>query len=138
MTRGRVGLGGCRGCWADGRRRETCARCRSRRSESGLSSAARRARMASDARSVVLERIQQANGGASSAEKAAAGWSEIRRGYRRGATRSRAEVIELLIDRLRDYDAEVVEVGPSGVAEAAAKMMGARRAAGNSLRRLVV
>jgi L-lactate dehydrogenase complex protein LldG len=94
--------------------------------------------MAGDARAVVLERIQRANGGVSSAEKAAREWSGIRRGYRRSATRSRDEVIELLIDRLRDYDAEVVEVGPSGVAEAVAKMMAARRASGRVLGRLVV
>jgi L-lactate dehydrogenase complex protein LldG len=47
-------------------------------------------------------------------------------------------VIELLIDRLRDYDAEVVEVGPDGVADAVAKMMAARKVSGSVLGRLVV
>jgi L-lactate dehydrogenase complex protein LldG len=94
--------------------------------------------MASDARAVVLERIRRANGGSASAEKAGSEWAGIRREYRRSASRGRAEVIELLVDRLKDYDAQVVEVGPEGVADAVAKMMTARRASGSVLGRLVV
>ncbi len=56
----------------------------------------------------VLRRIRAAKGGVASAEAARAGWSAIERGYRRAATRSREVVLELLEDRLRDYDARVV------------------------------
>jgi L-lactate dehydrogenase complex protein LldG len=85
------------------------------------------------AREVVLGRIRAAVGGASSAEVVEAGWEGIRRGYQRSARRERGEVIALLVDRLRDYDAQVVMVRPGEVATAAAKMLAAR-----GVRRLVV
>jgi L-lactate dehydrogenase complex protein LldG len=85
------------------------------------------------AREVVLGRIRAAVGAASSAEAVEVGWDGIRRGYQRSARRERGEVIELLVDRLRDYDAQVVRVGRGDVASAAAKMLAAR-----GVRRLVV
>jgi L-lactate dehydrogenase complex protein LldG len=85
------------------------------------------------AREVVLGRIRAAVGGASSAEVVEAGWDGIRREYQRSARRERGEVIELLVDRLRDYDAQVVRVGQGDVASAAATMLAAR-----GVRRLVV
>jgi len=85
------------------------------------------------AREVVLGRIRAAVGGASSAEVVGAGWDGIRRGYQRTARRERGEVIELLVDRLRDYDAQVVRVGRGDVGSAAAKML-----AGRGVKRLVV
>ena len=77
--------------------------------------------MASGAREVVLGRIRAALGGAASAESARAEWAGIRREYRRSASRERGAVIELLVDRLRDYDAQVVEVGGAMLAAAAAR-----------------
>jgi L-lactate dehydrogenase complex protein LldG len=88
---------------------------------------------AGSVREVVLGRIRAAVGGASSAEAVEAGWDGIRRGYQRSARRERGEVIELLVDRLRDYDAQVVRVSRGEVASAAAKML-----AGRGVKRLVV
>jgi L-lactate dehydrogenase complex protein LldG len=85
------------------------------------------------ARVEVLRRIREAKGGVANAEVVRAGWSAIERTYRREATRSREAVLELLEDRLRDYDARVVRVGHSEVAAGAARMLGERKA-----RRMVV
>jgi L-lactate dehydrogenase complex protein LldG len=94
--------------------------------------------MATEAREVVLGRIRKAIGGATTAESAVAGWDGIRREYRRSASRERGEVIELLVDRLLDYDAHVVKVKQSGVAEAAARMLAGRFPNDRSVKRLVV
>src|SRR5436190_21764263 len=107
------GLGGCRACWADGPRRGICRRCPRRRFATG---GRRGAAMATDmvttsARSEVLRRIREAKGGAASAEAVRRGWSAIERRYRREATRPREAVLELLEDRLRDYDAGGVRAG---------------------------
>lgn len=85
------------------------------------------------ARSEVLRRIREAKGGVASAEVAGAGWSSIERGYRRKATRPREAVVELLEDRLMDYDARVVRAGNSKVAVTAARILLERR-----VRRMVV
>ena len=85
------------------------------------------------ARAEVLRRIRAAKGGTASAEVAQAGWNGVERRYRREATRSREAVLELLEDRLRDYDARVVRVGHANVASSVAAMLGERR-----VRRMVV
>jgi L-lactate dehydrogenase complex protein LldG len=85
------------------------------------------------ARAEVLRRIRAAIGGVSNAEAAYAGWNAVEREYRRGATRSREAVLELLEDRLRDYDARVVRAGCADVASSAAGMLEERK-----VRRMVV
>jgi L-lactate dehydrogenase complex protein LldG len=85
------------------------------------------------ARAEVLRRIRAAKGGVASAEAAWAGWSAIERRYRREATRSREVILELLEDRLRDYDARVVRAGRAEVAGSAAGMLGERK-----VRRMVI
>ena len=60
------------------------------------------------ARAEILRRIRAAKGGVANADEVRAEWAGLERGYRRGATRSREAVLELLEDRLRDYDAHVV------------------------------
>jgi L-lactate dehydrogenase complex protein LldG len=85
------------------------------------------------ARSEVLQRIREAKGGVASDEEVRAGWSAIERRYRREATRSREAVLELLEDRLRDYDAHVVRAGYAEVAASAAGMLSGRK-----VRRMVV
>ena len=80
------------------------------------------------ARAEVLRRIHAAKGGVASADAARAGWNAIERKYRRGATRSRDAILELLEDRLRDYDARVARVGRADVASSAAGMLGERKA----------
>jgi L-lactate dehydrogenase complex protein LldG len=85
------------------------------------------------ARSEVLRRIREAKGGVASADAAQAGWSSIERRYRREATRSREVILELLVDRLQDYDARVVRAVHVDVRAAAARMLGER-----NVRRMVV
>jgi L-lactate dehydrogenase complex protein LldG len=85
------------------------------------------------ARDEVLRRIRAAKGGIADAASAGAGWSAVERRYRREATRSRETVLELLVDRLRDYDARVIRAGHAEVATGAAGMVGERK-----VRRMVV
>jgi L-lactate dehydrogenase complex protein LldG len=85
------------------------------------------------ARAEVLRRIRAAKGGVASAEAVRSGWSAIERRYRREATRPREAVLELLEDRLRDYDARVIRAGHAEVAAGAARMLGERK-----VRRMVV
>jgi L-lactate dehydrogenase complex protein LldG len=87
----------------------------------------------SAARAEILRRIRKANGGTAEADRAIQQWSAIERGYRRATTRSRDEVLELLEDRLRDYDAHVERVAEHDAAVAVAKML-----AGRGLSRIVV
>jgi L-lactate dehydrogenase complex protein LldG len=61
------------------------------------------------------------------------GWSRLERGYRRGGTLEREPLLELLEDRLRDYDAHVVRVGQADVARAVAERLIERR-----MKRMVV
>ena len=70
------------------------------------------------AKGEILRRIRAAVGGASNGEVARAGWSRLERGYRRVGTLEREAVLELLEDRLRDYDAHVVRVPAGALAEA--------------------
>jgi L-lactate dehydrogenase complex protein LldG len=79
-----------------------------------------------DAREMVLGRIRRATGGASSGEAAESGWRGIRREYQRSARRERNEIIELLIDRLRDYDAQVVLASDGELRGKVAVMLKAR------------
>ena len=68
--------------------------------------------MRTDARAAVLGRIRAATderGGSSRASLEAA-WAALPRGYTRQPQRSRGEILELLEDRLRDYDAFVEQV----------------------------
>jgi L-lactate dehydrogenase complex protein LldG len=80
----------------------------------------------SAARAEVLRRIRAAKGGASDGAAAQAEWERLARGYRRAATRGREAVLELLEDRLRDYDAHVVRVGRGDVGASVAAMLQAR------------
>jgi L-lactate dehydrogenase complex protein LldG len=77
----------------------------------------------SAARTEMLRRIRAANGAAADGSRAGQQWDAIERGYRRAATRSREQILELLEDRLRDYDAHVVRVAGSDVAAAVARML---------------
>ncbi len=85
------------------------------------------------ARAEILRRIRAAKGGVASAEAARAGWDSIERKYKREASRTREVTLDLLEDRLRDYDALVMRVEEAEVAGAVAKMMRDR-----GVRRLVV
>ena len=77
----------------------------------------------SAARTEILRRIRAANGATADGARASQQWSGIERNYCRGATRSHDEVLDLLEDRLRDYDAHVVRAAAADVADAVAKML---------------
>jgi L-lactate dehydrogenase complex protein LldG len=77
----------------------------------------------SPARAEILRRIQAANGGPATEARALEDWGEIERDYVRNSHRSQFEKIELLVDRLRDYDAHVTQTEPSTVAQAVEAML---------------
>lgn len=89
--------------------------------------------MGVSAREAVLAKIRAAKGGASHAAAVREGWSAVAREYIQSATRERVEVLDLLVDRLVDYDAQVVRVGRDGVRDAVGRMLAAR-----GVRRMVV
>jgi L-lactate dehydrogenase complex protein LldG len=82
----------------------------------------------SSAREEVLWRIRAAKGGVAKAEAVRAGWNTLERSYRREATRSPEAILELLVDRLQDYDARVVRAVHVDVSAAAARMLEDRKA----------
>jgi len=67
----------------------------------------------SDSRQLVLDRIRAATGNGS--QSPAVGYAEIQRGYIRGGGLNPEKRLELMIERLREYDAEVVEATPESV-----------------------
>lgn len=83
--------------------------------------------MAVTAREEILRRIRAAKGGVATAETARDGWNVVDRSYRREATRSREVILELLVDRLLDYDAHVVRAMHVDVRTVAARMLGERK-----------
>ena len=82
--------------------------------------------VANSARTEILRGIRAAKGGASSAASAEAGWAAIERKYNRVSSRSREDVLELLEERLRDYDAQVMRVRLDDIATTVARMMSER------------
>jgi L-lactate dehydrogenase complex protein LldG len=84
-------------------------------------------------REEILRRIRAATGGASTEDAARAGWGAVRRQYKREGVLPREQVLELLEDRLRDYDATVNRCGRRDVARSVARMLQER-----GKRRLVV
>lgn len=88
----------------------------------------------SAARTEVLRRIRAALGQPTpAAEAVKAEWESIPRTYRRSSSLSREAVIEMLEDRLRDYDAHVEQVPAAGVADAIGRLLAAR-----GVRRMVI
>lgn len=78
------------------------------------------------ARAEVLRRIRAAKGGAGDEARVRADWGAVERGYRRAASLDRRGIVELLEDRLRDYDAHVVRLGRGDIAVAVGKMLAER------------
>ena len=85
------------------------------------------------ARAEILRRVRAATGGVSDVAAARVGWDGIARKYRRKGTREREEVLALLEDRLRDYDARVIRVANGAVAQCAMEMLVERE-----VRRMVI
>jgi L-lactate dehydrogenase complex protein LldG len=78
------------------------------------------------ARVEVLRRIRAAKGGASDGAAVRVEWDGVAREYRRRGTRVRELVLELLEDRLRDYDATVVRTTGEDVARSVAGILAER------------
>jgi L-lactate dehydrogenase complex protein LldG len=91
--------------------------------------------MGSEARAEVLRRVRAAIGPGAGAGAAAVAeeWGAIPRRYKRAASMGREEILEMLEDRLRDYDATVVRVGKGEVSTTIGRMLRER-----GKRRLVV
>jgi L-lactate dehydrogenase complex protein LldG len=87
------------------------------------------------ARAELLRRIRSALGDVPRIDESAihAEWEAIPRNYIRSATRSHEAILELLEDRLRDYEATVVRAQFGAVGAQIARMLSDR-----NLRRLVV
>ena len=64
-------------------------------------------------RQAILDRVRKATGGA---PDVAGRYSELNRSYVRAGKLNAEERIALMIERLREYDAEVVEAGPESLA----------------------
>ncbi|SNS93653.1 L-lactate dehydrogenase complex protein LldG [Granulicella rosea] len=84
--------------------------------------------MATDARTAILSKIRSALGTKATPEAAAAAWAGLPRDYVRVSTGTKSELIERLIDRLHDYDAQVLEVEATDLKAGVAKMLTARGA----------
>jgi len=84
------------------------------------------------AKEAILGRIRLANSLAAVGAVSAA-WDALPREYRRSGGRSRAAAVDLLEDRLRDYDAVVERCAPTEVAASVRRMLAVR-----GKRRLVI
>lgn len=84
------------------------------------------ANASSAARTEILRRIRVAKGGTSTEAAAQSGWGHVTREYRRTSALETEALLELLEDRLRDYDAHVVRVGADDVADAVSKILTTR------------
>ncbi len=82
---------------------------------------------ASISRQVILDRIRKATGGG--APDVAGSYAGLERSYVRAGKLGADERIALMIERLREYDAEVVEAAPESLAKAIAGAVGGERAA---------
>src|ERR1017187_8921934 len=91
--------------------------------------------VAGGAREEVLRRIRAAIGEGSAADAAEirGEWQTLPRDYKRTASLERAAILEMLEDRLRDYDASVVRVKAGEVGAESAGVL-----AGRGKRRMVV
>jgi L-lactate dehydrogenase complex protein LldG len=89
----------------------------------------------SAARTEVLRRVRAALGQrtAVEAEAVRTEWELLPRTYQRAATLGREEVLDMLEDRLRDYDAHVERAKPSEIGAAIGRLL-----AGRATRRLLI
>ena len=88
-------------------------------------------------RAEVLRRIREAIGVTPDRAAVEVGWEGIAREYRRKGMRGREEVMRLLEDRLRDYDARVVRASSESVAQSVAQSV-AKMLVERGVRRMVV
>ena len=74
-----------------------------------------------DSRRLILDRIRKATGGREG--DPATAYGELERKYVRAGRLGVEERLALMIERLREYDAEVVETTPAGLAHAIAEQL---------------
>lgn len=74
--------------------------------------------MSADARSSILAAIRLANGAASDLTSANEGWERIPRTYQQNSSLAHQETVDLLTERLLDYNAIVVPCNASDLASA--------------------
>jgi len=74
-------------------------------------------------REKVLERIRRATAGGT--QDVAASYAGLQRSYVRAGRMSAAERLALMVERLREYDAEVVETSPNALPQAIADQLAA-------------
>lgn len=80
--------------------------------------------VAGGARADVLRRIRAANGAATEdAVAVATEWAALPRGYKRAGRQARGAVLELLEDRLRDYDAGVTRTASGAIGAEIARIL---------------
>lgn len=85
------------------------------------------------ARAEILRRVRAANGGSEGRAAAEAGWNAVERAYRRDGSLGRERVLELLEDRLLDYDAGVIRAAEPDVVRRVASLLAER-----GIRRMVI
>lgn len=81
--------------------------------------------MATQTRERILEKIRRATRSSASAEQRAAGYAALPRLYEQVGRLGKKERLEKMIERLRDYDTEVVETRPERLAEVIAEQIAA-------------
>ena len=79
------------------------------------------------AREAILASIRQANGAPTDLAQAQAAWAELPRPYNHAGTASREAVLEILDDRLRDYDAHVLHCSAPDIPRLAAEALASRQ-----------
>ncbi len=75
----------------------------------------------------ILRRIRAANGASSTEQEARAAWENLPRTYNRAGALPPYAMLDLLEDRLRDYDATVTRVAPPTLPRAIASRLSERR-----------
>lgn len=78
------------------------------------------------ARAEILRRIRTAKDGTSDTDAAAAAWNNLPRDYRRDNESGSETVLDMLEDRLRDYDADVARASRGEIADTVAQMLASR------------
>ena len=81
----------------------------------------------SGAREAILDRLRAANGGATSLPMAQNAWESVPRSYKANTAKTRAEVLTLFEERLRDYDATVTHAMEADVQAPLAEVLSAAR-----------
>jgi L-lactate dehydrogenase complex protein LldG len=80
-----------------------------------------------DSRGKILERVRAATGAMASPSEVKTAHASLNRNYVRAGKMNAAERVALMIERLREYEAEVIETGPSNLSVAISAQLKASR-----------